>query len=86
MFCSRLCLFLGNGHQHAARHRGGGGRVEPRQDHRQAAGEPCSTDGLQRRAAHGPFGERQPGELILISDREEGEGGLLGKVRPCSTD
>lgn len=47
--------------------------MEPRKDERQAAGESFSTDGIQRRAAHGPFGQRQAGELMSMS-------GMMGEL------
>lgn len=67
---SRICVRLGNGHQPAAWHRRGGWRVDPGKDYRQAVGEPHCTDGVQWRAAHSPFGQRQAGKLMSPSDRE----------------
>lgn len=78
---SRICVCLGHGHQPAAWHWRGRWWVESCEDDRQTAGEPCSTDGLQWRAAHRPFGQRQAGELMSCTDREW-RGRF--KVGPCS--
>lgn len=47
--------------------------MEPCEDDWKAVGKPCSTDGVQRRAAHGPLGQRRAGELISASG-SEGQG------------
>lgn len=50
--------------------------MEPREDDWQAAGESFSADGIQWRAAHSPFGQRQTGELMSMS-------GMMGELLIC---
>lgn len=75
-WCIFLCLYsrvgvcLGDGHKPAAWHRRRGWWVQPRENDGEAAGKPCSTDGVQRGAAHGASGQRQAGELIPASTWE----------------